>query len=404
MLQITFTPILTRVYSPEAFGLYTLFISLFSILNATTSLKYELALPLTNEENKNLLLKVNIILGFLISLIIGGLLFIFDLFNLYSFIEGIENLQEIWYYIPVSLFAFCIFTNTNYYLIKNKSYKTIASINVLNSLFKVSSQISIGVISSLGLIMGDVISKVIIMFLALLLVIRKPLWIRNLSKSSVKNLLKTYIKFPLYTLPASLLNSISTHITPMLIIIAFGPVVGGFYALTHRVLAIPIAFVGTSISQVYLSKAPELYKTNRKALKDLYLKVAKSLLLFSIPIVIIAYFGSDIFSFVFGPQWSEAGKYLKALIYLYVAQVVVVPLSQTLNIIEKNEIQLFWDLIRLSTTLFIFLGVANYLDLNPIEALEIYSIAMFALYVVLFFTTLQILKNLVKKDEAHENS
>ena len=198
-------------------------------------------------------------------------------------------------------------------------------------------------------------------------------------------------------MPASLINSLGTHLTPIFIISLFGPVIGGLYALTHRVLTVPVSFIGVSISQAYLSRAPELYRINPKMLTKSYLKISGYLVFATIPIILISLFGEDVFRLVFGEEWKEAGEYLKALVFLYIGQVVVAPLSQTLNIINKNQIQLLWDCLRLLVVLIIFLVITPWMDFMPLQTMYLYSISMFLLYVLLFLTTLFILLNSEKK-------
>ena len=49
-INILSTPILSRIYSPEDFGVTAVFISMVSILSVISALRYDLAIPLPKTE------------------------------------------------------------------------------------------------------------------------------------------------------------------------------------------------------------------------------------------------------------------------------------------------------------------------------------------------------------------
>ena len=44
-INVILTPIITRIYSPEEFGVLSLFVALMGILSTVASLRYEWAIP-----------------------------------------------------------------------------------------------------------------------------------------------------------------------------------------------------------------------------------------------------------------------------------------------------------------------------------------------------------------------
>jgi O-antigen/teichoic acid export membrane protein len=53
---------------------------------------------------------------------------------------------------------------------------------------------------------------------------------------------------------------------------------------------------------------------------------------------------------VFGPEWAEAGRFAQLMAVAYLAGFAVTPVSQTLFILERQVLQLAWDVTRLVLT------------------------------------------------------
>lgn len=53
------------------------------------------------------------------------------------------------------------------------------------------------------------------------------------------------------------------------------------------------------------------------------------------------------FSLVLGPNWREAGELARLLAPSLLLQFIAVPVSQTLTILERQGVQLDWDISRL---------------------------------------------------------
>ena len=70
-------PLLTRLYSPEDFGILAVYVGILSLLSVIASFKYELAIPLPEHENE--VVAVTLLSFFLVLVIatLSGLLVIF---------------------------------------------------------------------------------------------------------------------------------------------------------------------------------------------------------------------------------------------------------------------------------------------------------------------------------------
>ncbi|MFC4402978.1 lipopolysaccharide biosynthesis protein [Gracilibacillus xinjiangensis] len=409
-LIVLSSPILTRMYTPEAFGILATFISIISILNSVVSLRYELALPLTRTKKELInLFGFNMLLICVVAFVYWILFVCFGEY-IFSLLEVEAFINLLIWLIPFTVLFLGFTNNIIYFFIRIERFKSITNIKVSTSIGKVVSQLLLGGISnfSFGLIVGDIIGRIIGALIGSYLMVKTNLKQsyqvvkRYLSIESMKTAAANFKKFPMYSMPAGLINSLSTHLTPIMLTFAYDPVVAGFYALTQRVLGLPSSLVSQSISQVYLHEAPKLLKEDIRHVRNLYLKTAKNLLLFGgIPIILLAVFGEPAFSFIFGEEWSDSGVYMQILALLFIGQFTVVPLSQTLNILGKQHVQLVWDIGRVLVSLATIIIPSKFFYLEAERTLLIFSISMFLLYTVLFFLSLHYLqkKQVASKEE-----
>ena len=79
MIPIVISPILTRIYNPEDFGIYAIFLAIITILGSIISGRYELAimLPKSDEDAINIF-ALGLIITFILTLLSIMILFIFQ--------------------------------------------------------------------------------------------------------------------------------------------------------------------------------------------------------------------------------------------------------------------------------------------------------------------------------------
>lgn len=80
----------------------------------------------------------------------------------------------------------------------------------------------------------------------------------------------------------------------------------------------------------------------------------------------------------------------QALTAMYVMQFVVYPLSQTLNVLERQDLQLAWDIARLLLVI-TSMGVASFSGWDAIGAVVALGVVMLVGYLGLGIITLWVL-------------
>jgi O-antigen/teichoic acid export membrane protein len=154
--------------------------------------------------------------------------------------------------------------------------------------------------------------------------------------AKIKEMADRYKKFPLVASWSVLLNSASTQVPVILITSMFSSTVAGYYSLSHRILSLPMALVGQSVAQVFLDRAARIRHISAELTKitlDIYKKL---LLIGSVLMSVVTFYGDFLFPLVFGSEWIMAGRYAQWLSLWLIFVLPVSPLTNLYTILERQ--------------------------------------------------------------------
>jgi O-antigen/teichoic acid export membrane protein len=383
-IPIVISPILTRLYTPEDFGILALFTSVTSVFGAIANGRYELAILLPDDDEDALNVAA---LGLSITLSMALLLMICAfLFN--DQITSILNSNEIgpWLYLaPFAVLFTGLFNVLNYYNTRMCQFKALASANIQKSFVLASVQMIGGLFKggAWGLIVGQLLSQLAANRKLVMNVIGTKEVYKKLSWSKMKFMAKRYRNFPKLSMWAILANSLSTNMTNVLVSTFYSVSTLGFYSLGQRILGLPMALIGSSVGQVYFQEATREKMESGKAVKifiSTSIRLAAISALLFVPLYVVV---EELFVIVFGNDWRIAGEYVRILIPFFAIRLVVSPLSVTSIVFERQLLDLVWHFGFLFLTMIAFV-VATYLELEFKDFL--YSITMlYSLYFLLLY-------------------
>ena len=381
---------LTRLYSPEDFGSFAVFSATLFCLLQLASMRYDWAVlvPESDREAASLLV-LSLGIATAVSAVTGGAVLLWG-DRLTRWTNSPSLAPHLWL-LPVSLWAAGIYQAFNAWCTRRKSFHHVAWSQVSQNLARVVFQIGLGFLhpGALGLMAGDVVGRWAgAGELAARARRDDPGALSGVRAKEVFKAASRYRRFPLFSSGASLLHQAGLQLTPLLIAVLYGAPVAGWYSLGQRVVGLPLVTVGNSISQVYAGHASELARNDAPALRRLFLKTSLVLgLAGSVPFGLMAVLGPWLFSAVFGREWVETGRYFQVLAPMCLVQLVVVPLAQTLAILERQSVQLGWDVVRLALLVGVFVA-SWYGGLSPYHAIALFGGAMTAAYIVLYLLML----------------
>lgn len=388
-IPIATSPILTRIYTPEDFGVFALFIAITSILATIANGRYELAIMLPKKDED----AINIFaLGFIITCIMTIITFaVILIFNDYLTNLLVNKEIGFWlYFVPLALFFSGLFNILNYFNNRRKNYKDLRNTTILKSIILAVVQISVGFMKAgaIGLISGSLLSNMFANMKLARNILKDKMLLSKIKKVKIITLAKKYKDFPKFSMPAGLLNSSATNLNNTLIPSFFNLSTLGYYSLVDRVLSMPSSLISSSIGQVFFQQASSEKKKTGSA-HAIFKRTTIKLILLGFPIFFTLYFVvEDIFVIVFGENWSIAGTYAKILIPLFFVRFIVSPLTLMNQIYLKNKLVLKWQAGLMFLYLFCYFLI-NLYNLNFIEFLRILILIISIYYIYYYYLIFQ---------------
>lgn len=391
-IPIAITPILTRLYTPYDFGVLALFMSLIAVLGVIANGKFEQAIMLPKKEIESLNL---VYLSVLISTFFALFLLIIILFlkKQIAFILGEPTIENWLFFVPVLVFMVGVFNSLKLYRVRNKNFKQVSVSLVSKSSGLAFTQLFIGIFRSgvFGLIMGQLVSYLAGISSLIMSNRNKGSIIKTFDITLIKELAKKHQRFPKYSLPSSLLNSISLNSINFLIVAFFTTSILGFYTIARKLLSLPSVIIGESINQVYFQKLSETKNDGGNVLQ-VFNDYIRRLILISLPIFTIAYFTIEpLFTFILGSDWSVAGQFAKILVPLACIRLVSSTLSSTLNVFQKQHYTLLIQTIQFITIVVIF-WLSYIWNFEFMETLVFYTTVLSIEYILTAFVYWYVVK------------
>ena len=290
-------PLLTRLYTPSDFGLLGVFVSIYTILSVFATGKYELAIVLAKKNKEAVtLVYICLIINIVFSLFLLLVIIIFN--NKILDLSGNQSLGYWLYFIPLVVFLLGIFQTFTYYNTREEAFKEISKSRIAKSISLSTVQVLVGIskFSSIGLILGNIVSNFTSNLNLIKTFIKKEgVKINNSIKiKELKEVSRKHINFPKYILFSTLLNTASVQLPIIIFSIYYSSSFVGQFTLSQKVLSLPMILIGGAIGQVYYQKIAKNSSDN--IVGDMTMKLYKVLLSIGIvPLVFVLFFGDSVF-------------------------------------------------------------------------------------------------------------
>ncbi len=349
VVGFAFTPFIARLYGPEVYGIFALFVSVVNTISPISTLQFPAGYVVANPEDEFYrLLKITLtfLMGFTALAAIVMILFGHWAIEYFKVVE----LKDYLFLIPVYIF----FMGFDYHLIgwntKEKEFQRAA----ISKLVAVTvSKVFTLLVAILGgpLVWGMILGNLFYYPVSSIgLTSRKisegfsQIW----SKSSKDKLLETWKKFrgyPLYVTPGLFISGLSLQLPIYFFSVFFNATSVGYFALANGVISAPLSILINSSNVVFLQKAAETRQNSPHLLGEVVLKLYKRMMLISVPpLVILAFISKWLFSFIFGQEWEIAGV-LAAFISLSAMFIVNGPLSTIFRIMNWQRLDFYLNIL-----------------------------------------------------------
>ena len=395
LLSVAAAPLLTRLYHPSDFGLLSVYSSVFYMVVAVASLRYDFALPLAKGERSaaNLLAVCGLLLCVTTGLLVGATAIWGQ--ELCDWLGRGDLLPVLWL-LPCGFVAAGAFQILNYWSVRHKAYSGLARANIARSSTEAATQIGMGLaaVGPVGLLLGVVGGYIVAASLQIKSTLQRD-WqlLRQVQRRRMLHVARRFRSYPTFAAPASFLNSAGLRMPPLILLACYNPVVVGWFALSQRVLGLPMRLVGKSISDVYFGEAAECVRERPEDLMGMLRRTVGRLTIAALPLLLFAVVAPAVFAIVFGSEWRAAGEYCRVLVVCYAIGFVVISISQ-LTTYGFNHWQLGWDTFRLIATS-IPLLVAYQWQCSAYVAIAWFAVGASVSYLLLFGLNVLAIRRLV---------
>lgn len=316
-VAMAFSPIITRLYGPEAFGLQGVFVSLVTLLALVVPLGYQIAIVLPKRDGDAIrLIQLTMIIACSMSAVTLAALLLFGMEALQ--LLNAEGLGALAYLIPFATLVSVSSGVLGQWLIRKGAFRLSAKYQVVSSIVVASTKTVAGSIhpSAVTLILTNTVGSLAGVVMTL------RAWRRHsagepsydsTASTSLPDLAREYRDFPLLRAPQTIINAFSHSLPTLLLSSFFGPTAAGQYVLAMSVLVAPAALIGGSVSSVFFPHITRAIANGENARRSIARATFSMAVVGAAPFLILAAVGSTLFSIVFGANWEDAGLYAQLL-------------------------------------------------------------------------------------------
>ena len=372
---VLLSPIITRLYTPEAMGLWGLFVSFLGVAAVVATLRYEVAIvAAASEEDALALTRSGLVLGIFTGLFSALILEVMRKND----VLGYGHLPP-W----VSLLAFPAVVAfawgkvLRYYSVRKGTFGLVGRFTVVQGVARPLAQVFFFPLGGVGLLLGESLGR----FLGLtsFIIILPKISPGVLYGLSPIRVLLRYKSYPLTMVPSGLLDTLALMAPIPVFTSLFGAGIGGNLALAQRVAALPVSLIGAAVGDVFYGEVAGLAREKPQSLRPFLIMTMLKLLSVALPIgLFLRYIAPQLTIWVFGDAWEATGKMLAALAPWMVAQLAVSPVSRAVFISRHLWIKVIYDVAFLASY-----GIVYKLaGLGYLKAMLVFSWTQVFLYVV----------------------
>jgi lipopolysaccharide exporter len=341
IITILASPVITRLYGPEAFGLAALFTSITGILGVIACLSYEpaIVLPKSDKEAANVF-GLCLLIVVCVSVATIPVLLVFQQ-PITEFLKAPQLAQFFWL-IPPTLLVSGSFLALNYWNTRTKHFNRLSIARITSSVTTTGTQLGSGFLGFASggiLIYANILGQLVSACVLGLQIMRDHLsfFKQNITWERMTEAFIEYRNFPKYQVMGSLINTLSWQIPIFLLSYFFSKTIVGYYSLGMMVIMTPMTLIGAAIAQVFFQRAA--MAKHDGSLSSIFTDTYTFLIKISLfPILLLTFIGKDLFVFVFGPLWGDAGFFIQILSVFAASLFISSPLSSILPILGKQKI------------------------------------------------------------------
>ena len=372
--------VLTRIYSPDDYGLFNIFYSYIEVLIILSTCKYELATVVADDDKEaaavsRFALRLNTIIS-CILLTIALVLW------LTGALPG--NFSQLgWMVLLIPPMVFFCGTSRIYSFLYNRfhRYGQIAVSDNVNAGSGALLKMLLGWLglSQSGLPIGTVLGQAASNLNYRLRL--RSLGLPATNAAENKAAARKHRNFPQYVATKDFVSTFSSNLPFLWLAIYFDRAEVGLFGLALTFTMQPVNLISTALERVLYTRAAEAVHT-RQTIAPMLRRFMLPLSALAIMVCVAAWFVAEpVFSFCFGSRWHGCGPYVQALLPWVLTSFIAACMLFIPNVFSTQRTEFFFYLVLLVlrvVAIIIGIGAADFL-----LAIRLFAIASAAVYVAL---------------------
>lgn len=365
LMLVAAIPILTRLYSPEDFGIFTIYLSVVNILGAIAGLRFSTSLYVVQDRAHALVaLKLTLLaVCTTASVVLAAGYLLSDVIP--------ERLRHLAYLIPVGMAAVGVADAMNCWCLRFNHIRDFGMGRLILPTTMALLQVGFG-LARLG---GDAMVQAHILSQAVLIAFlcaRLLKWddIRRMTQASWESVAATArreYKFPLFELPSALAGFAIINLPAIFIGSLFGTAFAGHYGVAARLVTGPVSLIALPLSNVFVAEASKGFDRRHLLGTACGLLVVASGLI-ALPVLGLGFVAPHVVVPLLGASWMPTGQIVAALALMCAAQSLSTPIQEVPTLFRRQELRLLVDLVR-ALLVFAPLLIGAHLGHDPLEVI-----------------------------------
>lgn len=341
-------PVISRLYTPDDYGVIGLFISILAVVTVFATLKYEVAIVLPDsDDTARGILRAALLVALGVSLIVLASAAVTTLCC--SDMQMVSSLGRYVWFLPLGIVLMAsVKMLVNGWLMRKKQFGRMAVAEMSNSIVNIVIRII------LGFVIGSTIWGLLVGLFAGLVVgllVAWPVSRAGLQKPESAETatgiaaLKQYPEFPAFTMPADFIRTLAQKLPVLMFGFMYSPATAGLFYMADRLIKAPVELGLRAFRGVFLQKVSAMHNA-KTPLRSVYVKTVVIMFLLGLgPAAVLFFRGQEILTFILGEKWIEAGRFAEILAPLLLSFWVTSPAAMLLITLRRQN---YWLLVQAS--------------------------------------------------------
>jgi O-antigen/teichoic acid export membrane protein len=379
-ITVLSTPVLARLFGAGEIGEFALFTAIANLLIGAATARYELAINLQESDDAaRRLVRLCAMLALALTAVVSGATLLLVAWGV---------VPQLYLLLGIAVLPAALYNPLNYWCTRRREYRLLSASRVLRAILAAVGSIGLGLAraGSVGLVLGSVLGQVGATALLGRSARRRDGQQGERFGAGLAETARRYRDFPVFSTPAFLTKTVAEQAPVLMLAAIYDPVTVGYFALTQRLVRMPLIMVGTAVGDIYRQRVSE-ERLRHGSVHAVYRRTLFHLALVSggpfLALLLLAPAG---FELLLGETWRVAGHYAQVMAGMYFLQFLALPLAATFAVAERQGQEMLTQLVILALAVAGFIS-AHVLFGNPLAAVSGMAAGFAAGYVVSLATT-----------------